>query len=65
MAKSMNEWISVKDRLPITSGGYLVISDNPYKSTCNFEKMKTKGKWKTRYTVTHWTPLPEHSKDGE
>lgn len=60
------EWISVEDRLPEKSGEYLTYcGEYDGTSILNFEVMKTKGKWKTKWKeVTHWMPLPEPPKEG-
>jgi hypothetical protein len=56
----MNEWISVKDRLPEKDGTYLV---NEFIS-CNgvHSLWYDKGSgwdYDSNETVTHWQPLPE------
>lgn len=57
---TVQEWISVKDRLPEKSGEYLTYCGD-YDGVCvlYYEVLKTKGKWRTRWKkVTHWMPLP-------
>jgi hypothetical protein len=61
---TVQEWISVKDRLPDESGEYLA-----YCGECDgicvlyFEILKTKSKWRTNWKeVTHWMPLPQPPK---
>ena len=68
----MNEWISVKDRLPNCNGCYLVWRPHFYQekgmpSICYFDGSST---WHDSYgvdftrtlapeDVSHWRPLPE------
>ena len=66
----INQWISVKDRLPGESGYYLYFADNPYKGLqdgigVSYFMHKAK-EWKKVYTpcVTHWMPLPEPPEEG-
>ena len=58
---TVQEWISVKDRLPEESGEYLTCCGD-YDGICvlYYEVLKTKGKWRTKWKddVTHWMPLP-------
>jgi hypothetical protein len=60
----MNEWISVKDRLPEKSGAYLVYSPEvPVEAgnvwDCSFYEVNGKDlSFATGYNVTHWQPLP-------
>ena len=62
---TVQEWISVKDRLPEESGEYLAYCGE-YDGICvlYYEVLKTKGKWRTKWKddVTHWMPLPEPPK---
>lgn len=64
----VNEWISVKDRLPEKSGYYLYFSKYPHGGLqdgigVSYFQHKVK-EWKKVYTptVTHWMPLPEPPK---
>lgn len=64
VAKS--QWIPVTERLPESSGEYLVYCGE-YDGICilHYEVLKTKGKFKTKWkTVTHWMPLPDSPKEG-
>lgn len=63
-----NEWISVKDRLPVTFDEVLVHSDNCFISIAWRETEKRKNgivgwHWNSYFKslghVTHWMPLPE------
>ena len=63
---TVNEWISVKDRLPEKSGRYIVFGlgwNNEKKMSTLLFGTKTNewiatGAWKD-WKVTHWMPLPE------
>jgi hypothetical protein len=64
----MSEWISVKDRLPVTFDEVLVHSDNCFTSIAWRETEKRKNgivgwHWNSYFKslghVTHWMPLPE------
>lgn len=68
----MNEWISVKERLPKTPGEYLVAYhpchwDNVLPEirvgTDSFRGRTTWAKKKYQ-RVTHWMPLPEPPEEG-
>lgn len=61
-------WISVKDRMPETSGYYLVCTLTAFYHTQCISKVYFSGSiWgsiRKRYTnVTHWAPLPEPPKE--
>ena len=63
-------WISVKDRLPETSGYYLVCTYTAFYRTQCISKVFFDGKlWgsiRKRYAnITHWMPLPEPPKEDE
>lgn len=68
----MNEWISVKERLPETAGEYLVVYhpchwDAVSEKVCvGIDTFRGKTAWaKKKYQrVTHWMPLPESPKEG-
>ena len=60
---TVQEWISVKDRLPEKKGTFLVCTKNDFYCTKNIAKVRfyngewhgTGGVWSN---VTHWMPLP-------
>lgn len=58
----MNEWISVKDRLPAKSGGFLV-SDGKRVEWRRFSRRRNgQTIWGHSYylrTITHWMPIPQ------
>ena len=61
---TVQEWISVKDRLPKKSGEYLAYCGE-YDGICvlYLEVLKTKSKWRTKWKeVTHWMPIPQPPK---
>lgn len=66
----MNEWISVKERLPDKSGYYLIACRNPYRGKqdgINISYFQHKAQnWKATYNpdVTHWMPLPKKPKEA-
>lgn len=51
----MSEWISVKDKLPDTTGNYLVY--NGAVIYCSF--LNSNKQWNSWSDITHWMPLPE------
>lgn len=58
----MNEWISVKDRLPETYGKYLVACrGNNIPQIRYYDGVWDV--WNCVAEVTHWMPLPELPKD--
>ena len=66
---TVQEWISVKDKVPENSGRYLVIRRNKYDGSIatdieTYIKCKI-GEWWLNdyiYNRTHWMPLPEPPK---
>lgn len=59
----MNEWISVKDRLPKGSGHCLVFrSDNNLRQGFNYV-IAIKSDVKILSNATHWQELPEPPKE--
>ena len=71
----MNDWISVKDRLPKINNKYLCVLNNRTISICSFAHNLKKvdksgwydydGEWGYYEVsnVTHWMPLPELPKE--
>ena len=63
---TVQEWISVKDRVPKNSGHYLVMHRNKHTGSTSiaietYIKCKI-GEWWSNdyvYDVTHWMPLPK------
>lgn len=59
----MNNWISVKDRLPEESGVYLIYAINEYQN--NKDVVTIAGYdcydeyWYTYYIPLYWMPLPK------
>ena len=60
----MNEWVSVKDRLP-NEGSYLVFLDNGFicRAFFNKENIWVDVMSSKLLNVTHWMPLPEAPKE--
>ena len=68
----VQEWISVKDRLPITNVGVLVytprlknIFEVFYKLDGKWEIFSYRGGEILNDEVTHWMPLPEPPKEDD
>ena len=69
---TVQEWISVEDRVPKNSGNYLVIHRNKYNGSTSiaieaYIKCKI-GEWWSNdyvYAVTHWISLPKMPKKEE
>lgn len=59
----MNEWISVKDRLPESDGHYLCTDGNEIQIMAYFGEYKGSYDWSSYMSntidVTHWMPLPK------
>lgn len=67
----MSEWIKCSDRLPPTSGSYLVLKPHSAYKHGIYEWLQEEQSWeqewhrkkrselKPRTWVTHWMPLPE------
>ena len=55
-AKRMNDWISVKDRLPKT--GTVLATDGRIVITAPSSSVTANGQ-----AITHWMPLPEPPKE--
>ena len=69
---TVQEWISVKDRLPITNVGVLVytprlknIFEVFYKLDGKWEIFSYRGGEILNDEVTHWMPLPEPPKEDD
>ena len=66
---TVQEWISVKERLPENIGRYLTANIRANDERCVFDLWFDYGKWyideeddEFIYKVTHWMPLPEPPK---
>ena len=69
---TVQEWISVEDRLPKDSGDYIVVHRNKYNGSIStaldtYIKCKIGGWWANDYAydVIHWMPLPEMPKEND
>lgn len=69
---TVQEWISVNDRLPEDRGYYLVAYQDKYNEntsiTLDMYVMCGAGEWWTNeftHNITHWMPLPEVPKKEE
>ena len=62
-ALERSRWIPCSERLPETSGDYLVCTKNDYYGTQNVAKryfLEGINHWKCGWTnITHWQPLPK------
>ena len=66
---TVQEWISVEDRLPKDSGYYLVVYQDKYNGSISiafdmYVKCKAGEWWENDFMrdVTHWMPLPQPPK---
>lgn len=61
----MNEWISVKERLPENKGRYIVYmrGQEPFVSWFDGDIFRTLSTVPIAYPATHWMPLPELPKE--
>lgn len=68
---NVGEWISVKDRLPDSSGNYLTYRDGycyvlsystKHKLFNTFDEVDSEGAKRYHIAVTHWMPLPSAPK---
>ena len=66
---TVQEWVSVKDRLPEKSGYYLVFADNGRREVLSYsKKYQAFNAFDDAYSeeyvipVTHWMPLPAQPK---
>jgi len=58
----MIKWISVDDRLPEESGGYLIFDYGTMIAYFDYESGEWDGE-ERRHSPTHWQPLPEPPED--
>ena len=67
---TVQEWISVKDRLPEESGMYIVTANDGHAQRVSFVQWQKKSRrWnltgaRSYWRVTHWMPMP-HPPKGE
>ena len=65
---TVQEWISVKDRLPEESGMYIVTANDGHAQRVSFVQWQKKNRmWnltgaRSYWRVTHWMPLPQPPK---
>ena len=60
----VNQWISVKDRLPEEIGYYLVVIGNEMLISIDIAEY-CEGYWHKHDEVIYWQPLPELPKEGD
>ena len=62
----MNDWISVKDELPIETDDYLVCLPNGHIHIGYWMSGEfwSTGYYTSSWEVTHWMPLPAPPKEG-
>ena len=64
----VQEWISVKDRLPEESGMYIVTANDGHAQRISFVQWQKKNRmWnltgtRSYWRVTHWMPMPQPPK---
>ena len=67
---TVQEWLSVKDRLPEESGMYIVTANDGHAQRVSFVQWQKKNRmWnltgaRSYWRVTHWMPLPEPPKES-
>ena len=67
---TVQEWISVKDRLPEESGMYIVTANDGHAQRVSFVQWQKKNRmWnltgaRSYWRVTHWMPLPKPPKES-
>ena len=67
---TVQEWISVKERLPEESGMYIVTANDGHAQRVSFVQWQKKNRmWnlngaRSYWRVTHWMPMPEPPKEG-
>lgn len=65
---TVQEWISVKDRLPEESGMYIVTANDGHAHRVSFVQWQKKNRmWnltgaRSYWRVTHWQPMPQPPK---
>ena len=60
----VNQWISVKDRLPNEDDCYLVVIESEICVSIDIAEY-SENRWHKHDKVLYWQPLPEPPKDGE
>ena len=67
---TVQEWISVNDRLPEESGMYIVTANDGHAQRVSFVQWQKKNRmWnltgaRSYWRVTHWMPLPKQPKES-
>ena len=65
---TVQEWVSVKDRLPEESGMYIVTANDGHAQRVSFVQWQNKNRtWnlngaRSYWRVTHWMPMPQPPK---
>ena len=65
---TVQEWLSVKDRLPEESGMYIVTANDGHAQRVSFVQWQKKNRrWnltgaRSYWRVTHWMPMPQPPK---
>ena len=65
---TVQEWVSVKDRLPEESGMYIVTANDGHAHRVSFVQWQKKNRmWnltgaRSYWRVTHWQPIPQPPK---
>lgn len=65
---TVQEWVSVKDRLPEESGMYIVTANDGHAHRVSFVQWQKKNRmWnltgaRSYWRVTHWMPMPQAPK---
>lgn len=60
----VNQWISIKDRLPDEDDCYLVVIESEICVSIDIAEY-SKNRWHKHDKVLYWQPLPELPKDGD
>ena len=67
---TVQEWVSVYDRLPEESGMYIVTANDGHAQRVSFVQWQKKNRmWnltgaRSYWRVTHWQPMPQPPKEG-